>query len=914
MELVLSSVSPQSFTQYFYSSAFSFINDERMTDISVSTSSLCGDYLEYNDFTNLIIDKEISPNYTLLLTETTNLSSILTTLSSNDSFGYSMREFVTEYNTEYNNFSHSTTAWNNTQFLLIEQNNKINIVPLNTRLISDPIDVTGPSKEYQKIYNVDDCVFLQYKTSKFPIYINPDQYNLIFNSYGVASSSINDYGFIESGAIAGDCPANSDVILFDTSEYYNYINTGNYNINPINNGNLFCLWLSSDSPSSNNKIWAERWFDVGDVPQGISLYSSINSLSAYSSIIDIPSNKIISEREKITYLRYGPDRNLSYIKSLSSNLIAHFDYFPENFSSDVNDISGFVLNYKQDTTDYLSLDGTNHAQIPPVDALIEKGDINLSLWVDTNNWNSNFDNQLFGNFANNVGYGVFYNNGTDNNLLSFPTSANNIFSMNYKGFKVFEKDLKGDLGLSAININYIKTDLFGNRWINDDFNKKIFKLENNDLVSTSIELSSTVNIVKMGCDSQNNLIIFDDENKMVSTYDSAGTFMSAVSVSSNISTFDILSDDTIVYDSADLLVIDNLDRKIKVVGSTLYINTSRVLHFPEKPNTLRIDLENNIWALTTNKLYKISSQGKIINVFTINTPYVDTNIEMCFVKSVVGGYDVVDLWILYNDNRIIIIVNSEGEIKKRIFLDTIFLGSGCSGKDINLRGDFSGFDNKRKFDRLGNTNISLTNSAITAKIILKCAGALSVHRLNYPTTFLNGWVHISFSVRHISNNTVLSLFINGSLVASKTLTGLYQIHYGNGNSPFIIGGNSGKLGSKNTEKSIINDGYFRGRVADIRLYQDGLTPYAVRALANNTYSDVWRPIQYNVPCPPITQIEEIGGFHINRYKGFKSNIFNIKIKNFTDDVSLQSIISNEILRIIDDIKPANTVLKDIIFE
>lgn len=69
-----------------------------------------------------------------------------------------------------------------------------------------------------------------------------------------------------------------------------------------------------------------------------------------------------------------------------------------------------------------------------------------------------------------------------------------------------------------------------------------------------------------------------------------------------------------------------------------------------------------------------------------------------------------------------------------------------------------------------------------------------------------------------------------------------------------------------------------------------------------------------VECPETTFLEQMDSFYINRYKGFKSNYFNIKIKNFTDNQDLQNLIKDYILQNIENYIPANTILNQVKFE
>jgi hypothetical protein len=85
-------------------------------------------------------------------------------------------------------------------------------------------------------------------------------------------------------------------------------------------------------------------------------------------------------------------------------------------------------------------------------------------------------------------------------------------------------------------------------------------------------------------------------------------------------------------------------------------------------------------------------------------------------------------------------------------------------------------------------------------------------------------------------------------------------------------------------------------------------------LALYKYYKGWTDLVVYTKCPPMTIMEELAAVHINRYKGFKSNQFNIKIKNITNDATIQSEIKRYIKSNISHFIPANTVLNDIIFE
>lgn len=922
MTTVLSSLSIlYPFTAVYKPDNLNFINSERGLNIPLSTVASSNVYLNFESFSNKFKDINFSKDYYCFLTDFSNLSSYFSSLTqfSSISCGYDMKEFLTKYDWIKNNFSQSTTSYNQTQFLgIVDKSLNFNILPLKTKysINNDLYSDTENYREYEKIYDVGDSLFLQFKIDKIPFVLEPDKYSLIFNSYNINSCYINDADFIDNGAVGGDCPLNSDVIFFEQNEYGSYTNNGPENVNSFNNGTLLCLWLSSQTVEpSSNKIWAERWYDPNTVTQGNAFISQKNTLSSsFSYISDIPSNKIFSEKEKLTYLRYGPNRNETFVNSFSSDLQIYFKNWDKNFSSEVNGISGYVVGDYPKSSDSLILNGSIHAHIPPEDKMFIENDISVGLWAYANDWSSNNDSQFFGDFYNESGYGIFYNTGTTNNLISIPTSSHNLYALNYKGYKVFEKDLKDDLGLSGLAIDYVKTDLFGNRWLYDSYNHNLYKIENDDLAVQTVSLPSNSNITKIDCDSNNNIYFLDNTSKTISSINSFGEYISSGVIPSYQDIFEIDLNNNVVVDSAEFLTFNSLNEPVKMVGPTLYINNNRVLHLTDKPQALKIDLYDNVWILFKDQIIKTDSKGTLLMRKTLSLSFTNTDGEMSFVKNYSNNKEVIQLWIIFNKGKQIIVLDSDANIVKRIDLINLFTGRLCQDFNLNVTGDFSGFDSKRKYERVDSDPITPKNPAFSVRAELTCGNDRKLLRMDYPAKSARGWNHLAFTIENSKDKTVANFYLNGRVVQTETFNKNYKIDYQYRSSPFIIGGVTGKLGAKNIEKAIIKNGYFIGEVDEVRIYKKVLNDFQILNLYLNSRYDKWQPISFYINTPEITMIEEIDTFHLNRYKGFKSNYFNIRIKNFSNDSALQNLVENYINDNISSFVPANTQLNKVIFD
>jgi hypothetical protein len=922
MSLLLSAITISPLSSTLICEKLSFINDNRQVTYTEQSAISGGLTLTFPEFFKNIKNLNFKDNYFTFVTDYTCLSSCINTLSLNisgDILGSDFSEYNVKYDTVLSNFTNSVAYSNETQFLwIVDKDLNFNVSPLKTKfsITGDQYSIQDNYRNYQKIYDVADSLFLQFKIDKIPFDIRPDKYSILFNSYNVVSCYINDAEFIKNGATGGNCPMNSDIIFFEQSEYGKYTNNGTDNVDAINNGTLLCLWLSSQTVEvSSQKIWMERWYDPNTVSQGTAFIAPKNDVSqSFSYISDIPSVKILSEKEKMTYLRYGPERNSSFVNTLSSNLQLYFTNWDSSFNSEVNGVSGFIIGNYNKLSDSLVLNGSNHAHIPPEDPLFIKNDMTVALWANADDWSINNDSQFFGDFYNQTGYGIFYNTGTPDNLISIPTSSNNIFSLNSKGFKVFEKDLKNDLGLSAIAIDFIKTDLYGNRWLYDSHNKNLYKIENDDLIVHTIPLYADANITKIECNSNNEIYVLDSFNKMISAFDSGGIFISVDTLDNYSDNFTIDLNDNTVKDFADFLIANEDNKIVKVLGSTVFVDNIKILHLDAKPATVKLDSDDFIWCLINNRIVKIDKTGTVIFDKSLNLPFLKYDGEMCFVKNNVRNREVVELWIIFNQGKYLIVLDIAGNLIRRTDLTKLSIGQYFSTLSLNVRGDFSGFDNKRRFEKLNGMPVSITNPAFSVRVCLNSGSNKKVVSLNTSTLVYDGWTHLAFTLNNKRDSTVVSLFVNGKICAQKEVNGNYSIDYGYGGAPFIIGGNSGKLGAKNLEKSITHSQFFIGQVDEVRVYRTCLTDFSIFNLSLDKYYNVWKNISFYIKSPETTLFEEIDTFHINRYKGFKSNFFNIKIKNFTDNPDLRNLVMDYINANISQMIPVNTVLNEIIFE
>jgi hypothetical protein len=304
-------------------------------------------------------------------------------------------------------------------------------------------------------------------------------------------------------------------------------------------------------------------------------------------------------------------------------------------------------------------------------------------------------------------------------------------------------------------------------------------MENDDLVIKSVKLPEDSNIVKIDCYSNNDISFLNTSNNTLSTVDSFGNLLSSTNVSSHIGTFEIDLNDSVVYEDAEFLQINRKNQKIKTVGPTVLIDNVKVLHLTKNPTAMRLDLEDNIWFLIDNSVIKLSPEGDLI--FSKKIPTVSSMYdgEICFVKSVSGGKETINLWVIFNSEKFVAILNSNGDLVKRINLLKIFSGKYCSDFNLAVKGDFTGFDNKRKFENIDGLYITPSIAAFTLRIGLECGGKNTLVQMHHSVKNYKDWTHLAFILENSRNETKIHFLINGNVVQTRTLAGNYNIKYVN---------------------------------------------------------------------------------------------------------------------------------------
>lgn len=802
-----------------------------------------------------------------------------------------------------------TNSRENENNLKVFQFNIMNLKNTMTPWYEYDKSISTSIRDYNKIFiganqkHGFDNLFLNYSSNLYQFKFNENDTTYFIYPYDSESSYLSSSNLINRGAKPGNSPMNSDIISMDVTKA-----PENYN------GQFLCSWLSGSNDCSCNSIWMERWFDPNSVTQGDAYITGVNSGSSCKHIWDIPSDMKLIPKVRYYYDRYGKDRNDIVVDSLSG-LIAKYDTWTESLSdSSGYSNNGYILESYSGSESELELDGKTHAHIYPTDMLLSERELTVGLLAYKDNWCCGKNSQIFGNYRFG-GWGIFYNTGIPNNIITLGDDFGNVFSFNIDGTRIFEKEVDKDDTINNFKVSWIASDLTGARWILDGFNNKIFKIDVDDLMVEILNLPPSYELYKIQIDPSNRIYIHDKTNNKIFIHDELGNYVDSVSSPTSAVNFELDQNGDIVYSEGDIMTINSEGIVYKTLGSNLYKDDEIIYHFKSRIMDLKIDSYDNVWIIYSgNKLVKIDSDDKVIfNTEILSFLSTETSSKIGLVrKSNSNGCDEDRLWVVCSDNKTLVEVDKNGSVKNSIDTTEYIITQGCNDYSLFANGDFTGYDINRRYDVVNGNIVSPENPALTLRVKLKTPCNVKLFKqIHIPICNLSsGWHHFSYTFN--GNTGKIKLYIDGVVSGSLDLSSnSYSIDY-NDTTPFIIGGNSGKLGSENVEKSVIDDQYFIGKVDDVRIYNKELEEFSVKAISDNKFGN-YEDLIWNVETSSNSYIEKVDHFFMNKKPGHISKSFNLKINGLDISTDLQLLIEDAISNSITKLIPIHTELNSIVW-
>lgn len=323
----------------------------------------------------------------------------------------------------------------------------------------------------------DYGITLSYEFYNLDYKMNGDTYNVFYTPeslYPYKQININDLGWNLNGSIAGENPYLSDKIFKNKDDIQNYYEE------------YMCSWLYKKKDGST--IWLDRYYIPKKTSYASALSTSftlnysepINTLLkqklSTSEYYDVPhiyntveeefegtpqtvnsalyginffdkiSDFVILPNTKYIYHRIGNNYVKEILSTIDEFLIQKGLFLKNSNESDIN-LTGDI-----DDIEY-NMNGDSYSLIPNYNLINDTHQFTFSFWLKSNDWDSGFGHQIFGNLTDN-GFALL----NDQKITPIITiqNGNKVFTYNTN----FELLDTASLGHEETNNDYIIKDLY----------------------------------------------------------------------------------------------------------------------------------------------------------------------------------------------------------------------------------------------------------------------------------------------------------------------------------------------------------------------------------------------------------------------------------------------------------------------
>lgn len=858
----------------------------------------------------------------------------------------------------------------------------IDILPLKNQLTSDGktsknnvFSSTEDAVTHRKYTNLftgsnqqlgNDSVFLGYQTQTREIILLGDKLTYFHIPYDFApytQLSIHDSTFVDSGAVAGDKPVNSDKIFVRHTERFKN------KLTPQSDGTWVCSWLSGDSNVNGNYVWVDRFYNPAMVTRSIALTSDlVDVVDDWSSTVEFLSAEDLSVFDVRSKLLLEPGTLYAYHHIGNSDAQRLID----KFSSDLYKKDVEVYRDANDT-DISVTDGEYVFQSNQYGVIRDvhiTGSFDINFWLQSEDWTKPFGNQIVGNFID-TGFGVInesiitpsfvipdnkkvhvYNSdfvklethNLDKNINLFKKlpSAKGYYIVD-DGWKVYEYDHNGvirnriDLS-SRIAAGVLPTDIDI-----DDFSLYIATTSavgNTSTVTDPISSNTDVHVLKYSLQNQDTnykgevIKVSSYLSSLASTHGGAltGFRIAAPSKTSHtlfgtdpmVVAVDYKSTTNGISSINNNLVIDNN-------GNPWFIANNRVFTYePQLSAThadmtsiealsstdtivgINVDKDNNVWVLYGwDKVAKFDSDRNLLLTTTLtSTPSSTNSRNIDFVYEFdKDGYSTNT--IVFNESidggNVIRIDSTTGSEISAINLG---IGLVTTGSVSSLSGakSFNGLESNRRYNSKPYNSLEFKIAVTNQYNPSTTTAAYSAHTISYATSGLtDGYhnFHASFNAETGAYRLYVDSVESGSIQLQATKFSFLPVLDSDisiGSTPYLQNitlHDYLKQPGKHKASNIAIKG--------VRIYSSNLSYYDMK-LHYRLHSNI-EPVKFDIPTGNRNYLDEIERVFKFKIPGRKSEYFEVDIRNtgITDD-GLKKDIANKIIEQLGNTTPVYSKL------
>ena len=779
-------------------------------------------------------------------------------------------------------------------------------------------------------------VYLGFTANTYLKNFEPDRNTVFYFPPTTQRISVNDAGLIEDGAYYGELPYVSDRI-YSRQVSYEELTPGIPQ--PLSmarlDGTWLCTWLSGNG--TGDKKWMDRFFNSAyyttDTAIGATdlLYNEKLNPDVDFEVWDEVSSMYFEPGGQYIYFRSGQENSKTFLTYLSSD-------FYNPLGSKILDISNFTTSPLIDNTpysndgfivgnedsnfnsDYLKLNGKNHIIFPAKNVLLEKNHLTLSLWLRVDDWGNINGDQIIGNYYDS-GFGFINEAALTSPLFTVVDSTSgNIFNLNFKLSHIDNISIPQETNSQN---NIIQRLLDFSYWVVDSYNRILRKYNIEGKIEKTVNVSTIKYIDQLEIDSQENLYLYNIEDKKIVKLNSEGILLTTNILTEQYKRIEIGLNDILRYSYGNTSCIDNNNSLWEVIGGNLYKDQQIYANLGPMQQ-ISCDSKNNLWlvhqkdkitkfnitedrfeftksigknSLIDEDCFEYNGQFRFLNF--IKTPKIS--------KTCVETSDKTeDLAILVDDSdKLVYLINSEGGLVSKLSLYgllTVDLSTIIEDRNFKALGDFSSYQFLRKFGSL-EKNLSWKFKIATAN---GKDGRLL--KLTYDVKDLPpGWHNFVFNFD--STNGTAKYYIDTILVDTEYFDkAKYQLQY-DYKSSILVGASNIKNTTLN-DLIQVEDAYkLLGDIGQILMYNKSLTNGEISQIyfASDLSIDKGA-LKWNIPIGERNYVEEIKHWFQMQLPTSKSKYYNINIHNLQANDEVKGLIEDSIRSNIKKITPAHTDL------
>lgn len=761
---------------------------------------------------------------------------------------------------------------------------------------------------------------------------------------------LNESNLIANGATGGPFPAASDRIFKSLKGYGNV--TANGTPSEIADGGWFCSWLFKNA--EGEMVWMDRFYNPGQFVLTLATKQLEQGppYVAHNPIFrDVPSQMKFESGVLYKYFHVGEKTAANIITTYAGISGERAPLNLENWGTATPDSSSYehpvrIFTNASETELYGKMtESMEHIYAPTINFDNNKdieiqidwdpsyaltNEFSLAMWAQSNDWKSCPSTQLIGNYTSKGGVGLFIDTLSSYPFFVIPeTGYGHLLYVNEQFSQFLDRSVQVNTLLTATP-KLVGMDSEDNVILcfNDD-SRSITKYNNaGEILNTAAIPSQGGELVQLLCGPNDSYVVitalkrytFDTDLQLTETlswnslssvaayaYDPATNFLELVSYENVIDSKFIETTNFIL--SADGHLYKKLPTSLEY---------TKIGHLKDRGHILAIDPYDRIWVLHGNNGVSVfdstaNELSKPVLMFDVGPDVVlaDKNLTfMCcydrktntrewrcviyqsssdqFISPQLYIYDLNGFFVKVVDILSLLNLNLMRVLNQR-----------QSGLNFSSKGDFTGYERKRVFNKLAPYNNSpqlILKSSLKDKSKSSLAFKLFKSYVSLKNWDTNSWNHIVLSL----SNRTFKIFVNAINESTLNYSGQYELSYETQPTLFIGSPVGAKYGFNKEIAS--TSAIFNGRFESIRFYDYAINPNNLEMFLRASIKA--QNVFWTLPTPVLQYLEQIERMFKNKIPGAKSSFFNLKLRGtgITDEQT-KAIVEEEIRDMVAKIKP-----------